>query len=227
MPRTHPGPLLLTIALLVGACAAAPTGSITSPGTTSPDRSAAPTSADQAPPTASGGPAPASGRPTGASATPAASPVDAVVPLTQAWATAPLTDVSTGQTFRIADLAGKVVIIETMAIWCSNCRAQQADVQEALARLPAASVVFVVLDVDPNEDAASLAEYRASNGFEGRYAIAGGDVARAIAADYGDQMLNPPSTPMLIIGTDGKVTLTEFGHKSADEIVTLAQTHGA
>ena len=147
--------------------------------------------------------------------------------LTQAWATAPLTDVSTGETFRIADLAGKVVIVETMAIWCSNCRAQQGDVQKALGQLPADDVVFVVLDVDPNEDGSSLAAYQADNGFKGRYAVAGGDVARALAADFGDQFLNPPSTPMLIIGTDGTVTRTEFGHKSPDEIVALAEAHGA
>ena len=71
---------------------------------------------------------------------------------------------STGETFRIADHAGAVIIVETMAIWCSNCRAQQHEVQAALARLPADRVVYVVVDVDPNEDAASLADYRATTG---------------------------------------------------------------
>ena len=147
--------------------------------------------------------------------------------LTQGWATATLTDVASGERFRIADLAGKVVVIEPMAIWCSNCRAQQRAVQEALAQLPAGQVVYVVLDVDPNEDAANLADYRVANDFEGRYVIAGVDVARALAADFGDQILNPPSTPMVIVGTDGTVTRTEFGHKSVDEIVDLAMAHGA
>ena len=32
---------------------------------------------------------------------------------------------------------------------------------------------------------------------------------------------------MLIVGTDGTVTQTEFGHKSADELVALAKAHGA
>ena len=145
----------------------------------------------------------------------------------RAWATAPLTDVASGEEFRIADLAGKVVILETMAIWCPSCRAQQGDVQEALARLPPDRVEYVVLDVDPSEDAASLAEYAAANGFKGRYAIAGTDVARALAADFGDQFLNPPSTPMLVIGGDGTVTPTDFGHKSVDEVVALAEAGGA
>ena len=155
------------------------------------------------------------------------SPSARIVTLDQAWAVAQLIDASTGETFRIADYAGKVVLVETMAIWCSSCLAQQRDVQSAMARLPADSVVFVVLDVDPNEDAASLAAYREQHGFQGRYAIAGKDVGRALAGEFGDQFLNPPSTPMVVIGTDGTVTRTKFGHKSLDEIVDLAGAHGA
>lgn len=153
---------------------------------------------------------------------------DASAPrLTQSWATADLVDVTTGETFRIADLAGKVVLIETMAIWCPTCRTQQANVEAALERLPADLVVYIVLDVDPNEDAASLAAYRDEHGFTGRYAIAGADVARALAADFSDQVLNAPSTPIVIVGTDGTVTRTDFGLKDPDQIVALAMAHGA
>jgi thiol-disulfide isomerase/thioredoxin len=149
------------------------------------------------------------------------------VTLDQDWATAELVDVATGETFRIADHAGEVVILETMAIWCSNCRAQQRDVRTALEQLPAEAVTYVVLDVDPNENGTSLASYREQQGFEGRYAVAGSVVARALAAEFGDQVLNPPSTPIVLIGTDGRVTLTEFGYKTPDELVALARAHGA
>ena len=87
--------------------------------------------------------------------------------------------------------------------------------------------MYLVLDVDPNENAASLAAYRAQHSFTGRYAVADKVVARALAAEFGDQFLNPPSTPILVIGTDGQVTRTDFGHKSPDEIVALAEAHGA
>lgn len=173
-----------------------------------------------APPATPGSTAPAT-------TAPAESAAPGGIVLGQPWATAPLVDVSTGAEFRIADHAGKVIILETMAIWCSNCRAQQRDVKTALGELPAESVVYVVLDVDPNEDGASLARYREQQGFEGRYAIAGATVARALAAEFGDQVLNPPSTPIVFIGTDGQVTLTEFGYKSPDELVSLAHAHGA
>lgn len=145
----------------------------------------------------------------------------------RAWATTPLVDVATNETFRIADLAGKVVIIETMAIWCTNCRRQQASVEEALAQLPADRVVYVVLDVDANEDAASLAAYRTQYGYTGRYAVVPAEVARSLAEDFGNQFLSPPSTPMVIVGADGTVTLTPFGQKSSDELVALARAGGA
>jgi hypothetical protein len=162
-----------------------------------------------------------------ASLAPEASATPPAIVLDQEWATAPLLDVATGETFRIADHAGTVIMLETMAIWCSKCLAQQRDVRTALQELPLESITYVVLDVDPNEDAESLAGYREHQGFEGRYAIAGADVARGLAATFGDQVLNPPSTPIVFIGTDGRVTLTTFGHKSPDDLVALAREHGA
>lgn len=221
---THRPPLLsglLVGVLLVAACSsagpgvAAPTGGAAS---VAPSQSSAPPDA----PSATAPSSPAVGSP--------APSVAATVPpptIDEAWAQAELTDVATGQSFRIADLAGKTIIVETMAIWCTNCRAQQGEVYRALEGLDPDRVAYVLLDVDPNETGPALAAYRTRNGFTGTYAIAGRDVARALAADFGDQVLNPPSTPMILIGTDGQVTLTAFGPKSADTVVQLARDHGA
>ncbi len=207
-------PLVLMISALLAVAACTGTGGV------APTSSAPPSKA--APSLSPGTPSPAPG----SSATSPTSSEPTVI-LDQAWATGELIDVATGEPFRIADHAGKVIIVETMAIWCKNCLQQQNDVQAALARLPAGRVVFIVLDIDPNEDASSLAAYRERHGFEGRYAVASTDVARALSAEFGDQFLNPPSTPMLLIGTDGAVTRTDFGHKSPDVIVALAEANGA
>ena len=151
------------------------------------------------------------------------------VVLTQAWATAELTDVRNGTTFRIADLVAsdKVVFIETMAIWCSNCRAQQRDVVKALAGLDPARVVWIGIDVEASESASDLADYSRSLGFDWPYVIGDQGFLRALAAEFGDQVLSPPATPIAVIGTDGTVTLAEFGHKSVDRIKELAAAHGA
>lgn len=151
------------------------------------------------------------------------------VAMTQAWATAELTDVRNGTTFRIADLVAsdKVVFIETMAIWCSNCRAQQRDVVKALAGLDPDRVVWIGIDVEASESASDLADYSRSLGFDWPYVIGDQAFLRALAAEFGDQVLSPPATPIAVIGTDGTVTLTEFGHKSVDRIMELAAAHGA
>ena len=149
--------------------------------------------------------------------------------LQQPWATALLTDVQTGETFRIADLvaSGKVVFIETLAIWCSNCRSQQQEAVVAFGRLDPARVVWVGIDVETSESAKALAAYRERYGFPFTYAIADENLARALVADFGDIVLSPPSVNVIVVGTDGRVTQTQRGHKSADELVSLALEHGA
>lgn len=210
--------LLVAIGLLVVACSSAG-------GSASPTR-ALPASPEVSTP-APAGQIPAASPTAGPSAPVTTAPTIAVPVIDAAWAQTELTDAATGQTFRIADLAGKTVIVEPMAIWCVNCLAQQGDVYSALDELDPERVAYVLLDVDPNETEAALANYRSQNGFTGTYAIAGRETARALAEDFGDQVLNPPSTPMILIGTDGRVTFTEFGHKSPETIIQLARDHGA
>jgi hypothetical protein len=135
------------------------------------------------------------------------------------WFSTALTDVNTGQTFSVADLQGKIILVETMAIWCSNCLRQQQEVKalhEALGMED--DLVTLVLDIDPNEDADNLGAYTAKHGFEWTYAVAPREVAREIGQLYGDQFLNPPSTPMLIIDRHGEVHLLPFGRKTAEDL---------
>jgi thiol-disulfide isomerase/thioredoxin len=136
-----------------------------------------------------------------------------------AWFSAELTDVNTGQTFTIAGLQGKVILVETMAIWCPNCLQQQKQVQALHQALGMnVDLVTVTLDVDPNENASSLQAYAAKNSFDWIYAVAPTDVAREIGQLYGDQFLNPTSTPMLIVDSHGLVHPLPFGIKKANAL---------
>jgi hypothetical protein len=142
-----------------------------------------------------------------------------------AWRTTPLPDVRTGETFAIADLAGKLVAIEPMAIWCSNCRIQQREAAAALAAVASDDLVYLGLDVDPNEQAADLAAYSEDEGFDWPYAVASVEVARSLAAEFGDQVLSPPSTPLILVGPDGAVIEQHFGIRRAAELETLFRQH--
>ncbi len=186
----------------------------------------------QAPDGAADSPRPASEGPsqtTAASPSAGGSPSSAAAPLLdQPWATAVLTDVTTGETFRIADLvaAGKVVFVETMAIWCTNCRFQQEEAKVAFDGSDPERIAWVAIDVEPSETAAALARYREEHGFPFTYVIADVDLARALVADFGDVVLSPPSVNIVVVGTDGRVTPLR-GHKSVDELRSLATEHGA
>ncbi len=137
------------------------------------------------------------------------------------WAAATLTDVTTGETFTIASLAGRTVFVEAMAIWCSNCRAQQGRFTEALARVPAGTAEYVVLTIDPSETADDLARYKDERAFTGRYAVAGKQVSKALEAEFGANVLNPPSVPLITISSNGDVTFATGG-ESVDAIVERA-----
>lgn len=135
------------------------------------------------------------------------------------WFGAQLTDVHTGETLTVAGLKGKVVLVETMAIWCSNCLRQQQEVKALHKALGERDdLVTLVLDVDPKEDAENLKAYADKNSFTWTYAVAPREVAREIGQLYGDQFLNPPSTPMLIVDQHGQVHLLPFGHKTAGDL---------
>ena len=153
-------------------------------------------------------------------------PIDAGATLTQRWATAPLTDVRTGEQFRIADLvaSGKVVFLEPMAVWCSKCRAQQGEAVLAFDRLDRSRAVWIGLDVETTESADQLSRYSAENGFDFTYVIADADLSRALVEEFGDVILNPPATNVIVIGTDGTITHST-GHLSAGELLDLAASH--
>jgi hypothetical protein len=139
-----------------------------------------------------------------------------------------MTDVRTGETFRLADFvrAGQVVFVEPMAIWCTSCRAQQERAMQAFERLDPARVVWVGLDVETAESAEQLAAYADERGFTFRYVIADRDLARALVEAFGEVILSPPATNLIRIDVRGGVSHTVGGH-SADELVVFAEAAGA
>jgi thiol-disulfide isomerase/thioredoxin len=129
-----------------------------------------------------------------------------------------LIDVRTGTSFTLGELATeKPVLVETMAIWCTTCLAQQREVVHAH---DGADFHSVGIDVDPNERAADLAEYAEREGFDWRFAMADAELVALLTDRYGFAVTNPPSTPTFVVGTDGTVRALEFGRlRSADELI--------
>ena len=130
-----------------------------------------------------------------------------------------LTDAASMQPFTIRDFQGKVVLVETLAMWCSNCLQQQKQVKALHTQLGERDdFVSIGLDIDPNEEIGPLKSYVQKNGFDWTYAIAPPAVSHEIGQLYGQQFLNPTSTPMLIIDRHGQVHTLPFGIKSAESL---------
>jgi cytochrome oxidase Cu insertion factor (SCO1/SenC/PrrC family) len=152
--------------------------------------------------------------------------VPTIVATAPEWFDMELTDVQTGKTFTMNDYAGKVVLLETMAIWCPNCLIQSGQVNklhEALGNPE--DLISVTLDVDSHEDEATLKEYAASYGFDWHFAVAPLLVKRALGNLYSAQYLNPPLSPMLIIDREGNVHQLEYGLKEVAKLQELVEPY--
>lgn len=185
---------LLSLVLVLAACAAAPSASdVASPG----GRTPAASTSGAPPPTGSG--TPREGL--------ASDPLHLVV----------LRDVRTDEEFTIGQLAAdQPVLLETMAIWCTNCRGQQRQVSDAHDLVAFHSIS---LDVDPNERPFDLAEYAEREGFDWPFAVANADLARQLRDRFGAAVLNPPSMPKILFRTDGSIELIGLGTQlSAAEV---------
>jgi peroxiredoxin len=136
-----------------------------------------------------------------------------------AWFSVALTNAANGESFTIQDFKGKVVLVETMAMWCPTCLRQQKEVQALHEQLGERDdFASIGIDIDLNENLADLKDYTAKNGFDWTYTVATADVAREIGNLYGQQFLNPPSAPMFIIDRHGEVHPLPFGVKSAADL---------
>jgi cytochrome oxidase Cu insertion factor (SCO1/SenC/PrrC family) len=145
---------------------------------------------------------------------------------TPEWFDMELTDAQTGETFTMNDYSGKVVLLETMAMWCPNCVVQANEVRNLHELLGnPEDLISVSLDVDINEDTKSLGEYASGYGFEWHFAVAPLLVARALGNLYTAQYLNPPLSPMLIIDREGNVHHLEYGLKEAETLQKIVEPY--
>ncbi len=132
----------------------------------------------------------------------------------QVWRSYDLEDVNTQAIFNISSLTGKPVLIYAFTLSCPVCTRQQQEI--ALLGKDAGDSFFAVgLDIDPNEDAASLREHIQKNGFYGYYALSPLEMTQSLLDEFGIEFITPASAPMILILPDGTVTKLPPNIKSA------------
>jgi hypothetical protein len=155
-----------------------------------------------------------------------AAPAIATATSTPGWFDIEMTDVQTGESFTMNDYAGKVVLLETIAIWCPSCIIQATQVgklHEALGNPD--DLISVSLDVDSHEDESTLKEYASSYRFDWHFAVAPLLVERALGNLYSAEYLNPPLSPMLIIDREGNVHQLEYGIKDVETLKKIVEPY--
>jgi hypothetical protein len=133
-----------------------------------------------------------------------------------AWRTTSLTRVRGDATFTIDGLEAPIVM-QSFSVWCPKCERQS----KALGDLPDAYTV-VSLNTDPNEDAKKVRRHADSNGFDWLFAVSPSAMTDSLVDAFGRTVTNAPSTPLVVVRTDGSVTFDAGDVRNADEVESLA-----
>jgi thiol-disulfide isomerase/thioredoxin len=134
-----------------------------------------------------------------------------------AWGKAELVNARTGETFKIADFAGKTIYVEVFATWCPNCQKQLTAVHEAQMKFP--DVVFIALSVEGDISNEALTMYADDNMFADIiFAKATPEVLESLVMEFGADITNPPSTPHFFISSTGEASELITGIEDANKL---------
>jgi thiol-disulfide isomerase/thioredoxin len=133
------------------------------------------------------------------------------------WYNLELTDISTGEAFKIGDFEGKPVLLESFAVWCPKCKSQQQEIKKLHDEI-GDSVISVGLNTDPNEDEQLVKNYIEQNGFDWHYAVAPVEMTQLLISEFGNSIVNAPSVPVILICEDGNYRKLANGVKSSSKL---------
>ena len=141
---------------------------------------------------------------------------DSALPEGSNWRDIQLTDVTTGEAFKISDFKGKPILLESFAVWCPTCLQQQRQIKRLSEE--GDTSIHISLDTDPNEDEIIVREHAQKNGFEWRFAVSPVDLTKSLIDEFGVGVVNAPRAPVVLICEDQSARLLKGGVKSPSEL---------
>ncbi len=139
--------------------------------------------------------------------------------VTPAWMKIELTDIATGETFRIGDFKGRPILLESFAVWCPTCLAQQEQIK-AVIQIEGEKIVHIALDTDPNEDEDQVREHLERNELDWYFAISPAELSQALIDEFGLSFVSAPRAPVALICEDQSTRFLRSGIKSAEELIS-------
>lgn len=136
-----------------------------------------------------------------------------------AWKTIELEDVQTGERFSVGSFAGTPVILYTFTVSCPICTRQQQEMT-ALKKSLGDDVVLIGIDIDPNEEKATLISHIEKNGFAGYYALSPDEMTASLVDRFGPVVVTPASAPVMVICQNGDAHLLDTGIKSTSSLAS-------
>jgi thiol-disulfide isomerase/thioredoxin len=121
----------------------------------------------------------------------------------------------------LADLRGRVVVLNFWASWCGPCRVEQPDLNEAAEVLPDDEVAFLGVNIEDTAVNARAHEREFGIPYPSLY-----DPENAFAARFGG--IGPRTIPTTVfIDTEGRVATRVFGVVGTSEVIGLADAIAA
>ncbi len=131
------------------------------------------------------------------------------------WKDIELEDIKTGKKFKISDFKNKPILLETFAVWCPTCKKQQDQIKKLHNKI-GDDVISISVAIDPTENKDIIKEHFDRYGYDWFFAVDKSDFSKKLVDEFGINVVNAPSAPIVLICEDQKTRLLKFGVKSID-----------
>ncbi len=127
-----------------------------------------------------------------------------------------------GGALKLADLRGKVVVVDLWATWCGPCRNQAPHLAELSARYRERGLEVVGLSVnDPKKDQAEVAQFIKQASINYTIAYADSRISDAFMRGTEDETGAPPIPQLFVFARDGRLVEHFIGEDPARGLTQL------